>query len=192
VREAVAGVWRHRPDAVEPLSLEQITADPVPQVRRTAAGAAVAAERYDLLDRMTQDPEAEVRREIALRLGQAPPVGRAGLLVLEHLESDSEMPVRAAAHVARLLQGVPVPLPPGLDLKVAAEAVRDGADLGGLRNAARSAASEDRRLAAALALALIQDEVAQEVARSDPAPPVRHRVAGALELSLPGAPGEPT
>jgi hypothetical protein len=53
-----------------------------------------------------------------------------------------------------------------------------------LRHVARTAASEDRRLSAGLALALIQDEVARELARSDPAPAVRHRVAGALELSL--------
>jgi len=31
---------------------------------------------------------------------------------------------------------------------------------------------------------MIQDDVAREVARSDPAPTVRHRVGGALELSL--------
>jgi HEAT repeat protein len=189
VREAVAQVWRHRPDASDPVALETMTADPVVVVRRTAAGAAVAAERYDLLDRMTQDPEAEVRREVAIVLGQAAPVGTAGLAVLEHLESDSEMSVRAAAHVARLLQGVPVPLPPDLDATVAAEAVRHGADLGALRNIARTASSEDRRLSAALALALIQDEVAREVARSDPAPALRHRVGGALELSLPSVTG---
>jgi HEAT repeat protein len=191
VREAVAEVWRHRPDVADPKSLETITADPVLWVRRTAAGAAAAAERYDLLDRMTGDPEVEVRREVAITLGRAAPVGEPGLLVLEHLESDSDMSVRAAAHVARLLQGIPVPLPPGLDLKVAADAVREGADLGALRHFARTVPSEDRRLAAALALALIQDEVAHEVARSDPAPPVRHRVAGALELAMPNVPGEP-
>jgi hypothetical protein len=185
VREAVAEVWRHRPDATDPVSLEAITADPVLSVRGLAAGAAAAAARYELLDRMTQDPAPEVRRQIAVALGQTPMVEPAGLLVLEHLESDTEMPVRAAAHVARLLQGVPVPFPPDLDLRLAAEAVRAGAELGGLRTVARTAAFEDRRLAAGLALALIQDEVAREVARSDPAPSVRHRVAGALELSLP-------
>ena len=81
-------------------------------------------------------------------------------MVLEHLESDSDMAIRAAAHIARLLQGVPVPLPPDLDTRVAADAVRQGAELGSLRHVARTAPSEDRRLAAALALALIQDEVA--------------------------------
>jgi hypothetical protein len=153
-------------------------------VRRIVVGAVVAAERYELLDRMRQDPEPEVRREIALKLGSASPVGSEGLVVLEHLESDSDMAVRAAAHIGRLLQGVPVPLPPDLDTRVAADAVRQGAELGSLRHVARTAPSEDRRLSAGLALALIQDDVAHEVARSDPAPAVRHRVAGALELSL--------
>ena len=184
VRETVARVWQHRPETADTLLLEALTADPVLTVRRAAAGAAVAAERYELLDRLTQDPEAEVRREVAKALGMAGPVGPAGLVVLEHLENDGEMPVRAAAHVARLLQGQPVPLPPGLDTKVAAEAVREGADLGALRSTARTAPSDERRLSAALALAMIQDAVAQEVARSDPAPSVRHRVAGALELSM--------
>ena len=95
------------------------------------------------------------------------------------------MSVRAAAHVAQLLQGMPVPFPPDLEPRVVAEALRGGADLGSLRNLARAAASDQRRLSAALALALIQDEVAREAARSDPVPGVRHRVAGALELSLP-------
>jgi hypothetical protein len=191
VREAVTQTWRHRPDAVDPIVLEALTVDPVPVVRRSAAFAAVASERYDLLDRMTQDPEPETRREVAIAVGQAAPVGPAGLLVLEHLENDGDMRVRAAAHVARLLQGEPFSMPPGLDLAVAAEAVRDVADLGALRSLARSAPSDDRRLSAALALAIIQDDVAREVARSDPAPSVRHRVGGALELSMPPEPREP-
>jgi hypothetical protein len=133
---------------------------------------------------MTQDPDPDVRREVAIALGREAPVGKSGLHVLQRLESDPEMPVRAAAYIARLLQGVPVPLPPGLDPKVAAAAVGDAADLPTLRNVARTAPVEDRRLAAALALALAQDEVAREVARTDPTPAIRHRVGGALELSM--------
>jgi HEAT repeat protein len=190
VREAVAEVWHHRPDSSDPVCLEALTRDPVVTIRRTAVAAAVAAQRYDLLDRMTQDPEVEIRREVAIRLGEVAQVDRPGLVVLEHLEEDSDMSVRAAAHVARLLRGIPIPHPPNLDVRVAAEAVRGGADVGTLRNVARSAPSDDRRLAAALALALIQDDVAHEVARSDPAPAVRHRVGGALELSLPVVPGD--
>jgi len=191
VREAVAEVWQQRPDTGDPVALEALSVDPVPTVRCVAAGAAVSAERYDLLDRMTQDPRAPVRRAVAMTLGKAGPVGEAGLVVPEHLEADAEMLVRAAAHVARLLQGQAVPLPPGLDPRVAAQAVREAADLGALRSLARSAPSDERRLAAALALAMIQDDVARQVARSDPAPSVRHRVGSALELSLRPDLGDP-
>jgi HEAT repeat protein len=184
VREAVAEVWQHRPDAADSISLESLTADPVISVRQAAAGAAAAAERYDLLDRMTEDPDPWVRREVANALGRAAPVGRSGLLVLERLQADPEMPVRAAAYIARLLQGIPVPLPPDLDTRVAAETVQNAADIPSLRTIARTAAAEEQRLAAALTLALVQDEVAREVARTDPAPAIRHRVGGALELSM--------
>ena len=50
---------------------------------------------------------------------------------------------------------------------------------------------DDRRLAASLALAMIQDVVALEISRFDPAPSVRHRVAGALELAAHPTPEEP-
>jgi HEAT repeat protein len=190
VRETVAEVWRHRPDASDPVTLESLTADPAVSVRLTAAGAAAMVQRYDLLQRLTQDPDPSIRREVAIVLGRLSPCGADCQTVLQRLETDREMVVRAAAHVARLLQGIPVPLPPGLDPLVAAEAVRDTSDLESLRGIARSAPAEDRRLAAALALALMQDDVAKDVARSDPAPSIRHRVAGALELSLPAASGE--
>jgi HEAT repeat protein len=192
VRGAVAQVWRHRPDINDPVSLEALTLDPVISVRLAAAEAAAAAERYDLLDHMTQDPDPGVRREVAIAVARTAPVSKSGTRVLERLEGDAAMPVRAAAHVARLLQGLPMPLPPGLDTKVAAEAVRDAADLPSLRALARAAPLEERRLAAALVLALVQDEVAREVARTDPAPAIRHRVAGALELSMADAGGGPS
>jgi HEAT repeat protein len=184
VRESVAELWHHRPDLADPAALEALSMDPVVSVRTVAAAAAVANERYDLLDRMTQDPDSGVRREVAITLAHMAPVRKPGLLVLERLEADTEMPVRAAAHASRLFQGVPVPLPPGLDPDIAAEAVRDAGSLSFLREIARGAPGEERRLAAALALALVQDEVAHEVARTDPAPAIRHRVGGALELSM--------
>jgi hypothetical protein len=99
------------------------------------------------------------------------------------------MTVRAAAYVARLVQGIALPFPPGLDAPVAAQAVQEGADLSSLRQAARTAASEERRLAAALALALVQDDVARDVARTDPVPSIRHRVNGAIELAIVTQPG---
>jgi HEAT repeat protein len=184
VRAAVADLWQHRPDAADPAALEALSHDPVISVRQAAAWAALASNRYDILDRMVEDPTPAVRREVAIVLGREAPVERPGIQVLERLAADGDMGVRAAAHVARLLQGTPLAPPPGIDGQVSAQAVRDIADLPSLRQIARGDREEDRRLAAALTLALLQDEVAREVARTDPAPAVRHRVGGALELSL--------
>jgi len=192
VRIAVADLWRNRPDIADPESLEALTLDPEIAVRRSAAAAGAASERYDLLEAMTRDPDSSVRREVAIVLGRAAPVSQPGLDILEHLAADTVMPVRAAAYVARLLQGIALPLPPELDSQLAAEALRECADLSGLRQTARADASEERRLAAALALALVQDDAAREVARTDPAPSVRHRVSGALDLSNVSGPGAPT
>lgn len=191
VRGAVAELWRHRPDCADAAALEALSTDPVAWVRRTAAWAALAAERYDILEHMTGDPDATVRREVAIVLGRGAPVKKAGRLILERLAADGEMTVRAVAHVARLLQGSPLPLPPGLDGQTAAQAVLDIADLAALRQTALRASDEERRLAAALTLALLQDEVAREVARTDPVPAIRHRVGGALELSIVSATGAP-
>jgi HEAT repeat protein len=184
VRAAVVDLWGKRPDIADPASLEALTLDPEISVRRGAAGAALAAERYDLLEAITQDPDARVRREVAMVLSGSAPIRKAGLATLDRLAADRDMTVRAAAYVARLVQGVALPLPPGLDPQVAAQAVQEAADLPGLRQTARTAASEERRLAAGLALALLHDDVAREVARTDPVPSIRHRVGGALELSI--------
>lgn len=184
VREAVAELWRQRPDIADPEELESLTMDPMISVRLSAAGAAAAAQRYDLLDRLTQDPDPGVRREVAIVLGRAAPVEAAGLAILERLSGDGDMTVRAAAYAARLLHGLPLSLPPNIDSQAVAASVLEAADLPALRDAARTASGEERRLAAALALALLQDDVAREVARTDPIPAIRHRVGGALELSM--------
>jgi HEAT repeat protein len=188
LRAAVAELWRQRPEVADAASLETLTIDPETWIRRSVAGAVLAAERYDLLEAMTQDPDATVRREVALVLGRGAPVPRQGVATLERLASDADMSVRAAAYVAKLLQGMALPLPPELDSQVAAEAVRESANLPRLRQTARTSSSEDQRLAAALALALLQDDIAREVARTDPAPAIRHRIAGALELSIVSVP----
>jgi HEAT repeat protein len=189
VRAAVAELWRNRPDTGDPESLEALTLDPEMVVRRSAAASLAAADRYDLLDTMTHDPDSIVRREVAIVLGRAATISEAGLEILERLAIDADMGVRSAAYVARLLQGIALPLPPELDSHLAALALRESADLPNLRQTARTAASEERRLAAALALALLQDEAAREVARTDPAPTIRHRVSGALDLSSLRGPG---
>jgi HEAT repeat protein len=189
VRAALADLWTNRPDTADPESLEALTLDPEVFVRRGAASAAAVAQRYDLLDAMTHDPDSTVRREVAIVLGRTAPVRKPGLDILERLAGDVDMEVRTGAYVARLLQGIPLPLPPELDSQLGAKALQDMADLANLRQTARTASSEERRLAAALALALLQDDTAREVARTDPAPAVRHRVSGALDLSKLTSPG---
>jgi hypothetical protein len=109
---------------------------------------------------------------------------------LDRLGDDHEMAVRAAAYVGRLLQGRPVPFPPGVDPAAAAGVLSQAGQLPALRDIARTAPAEDRRLAAALALALVHDDVALQVARTDPAPAVRHRVSGALDLAAQARAGE--
>ena len=189
VREAVAGLLRHQPDAAQPGMIDTLASDPAGGTRRQAAGASAAAGRWDLLERMSDDPDPEVRREVALAIAGCHRGGARGQAALQRLSTDPEMAVRAAAYVGRLLLGTPVPLPPALDPGSAATALRDAGDLASLRDTARSAPAEDRRLAAALALALVQDEVAREVARMDPVPAIRHRVSGALELTAPPGSG---
>jgi hypothetical protein len=130
---------------------------------------------------MAEDPDPSVRREVALAIGAVPEGATTMAAVLDTLAADIAMPVRAAVFAARLLQGMPLSPPPGIELREAALALREHGDLAALRAAARTAPEENRRLAAALALALLQDQVAHEVARTDPFPSIRHRVGGALQ-----------
>jgi HEAT repeat protein len=183
VREGIASLWRQRPDTADAEALATLTLDPAAGVRRAAARAASAIRSWGLLERLAADPDPSVRREAALSIGAArepPPETDA---VLDTLAGDISMPVRAAAFAARLVQGVPLPPPPGVELREAAAAVHDSADLTTLRETALTASDENQRLAAALALALLQDQVAHEIARTDPFPAIRHRVGGTLELA---------
>lgn len=183
VREAVASLWASRPETADAESLAALTLDPAAGVRRIAAHGAAAIRSWSLLDRMAADPDPAVRREVALAIGVAGEGGRETGSILDRLSADQAMPVRAATYVARLLQATPVALPPGVEGGEAAAALRATADLPALREIARTAADENHRLAAGLALALVRDQVAHEVARNDPFPSVRHRVGGALELA---------
>ena len=183
IREAVAAFWRSRPETTDAESLAALTLDPAAGVRRAAARAAAAVRSWGLLDRMAGDPDASVRREVALAVGGVGEGGAAAGLLLDRLSADGAMTVRAASYVARLLQGNPVALAPDIVPREAAAALRDAADLAALREIARTAPGENQRLAAGLALALVQDQVAHEVARTDPFPSVRHRVGGALEIA---------
>jgi HEAT repeat protein len=183
IRRAIAALFRHRPGTADGVLLEALVSDPVVGVRTEAAGAAAAAGRWDLLEQAAGDPDADVRREAALALGGASGSDPVAREALDRLGDDREMAVRAAAYVGRLLQGRPVPFPPGVDPVAAAGVLSQAAQLPVLRDIARTASGEDQRLAAALALALVHDDVALQVARTDPAPAVRHRVSGALDLA---------
>lgn len=183
VRETIADLWRHRPEVADAESLAALTLDPAVGVRRGAARAAAAVRSWSLLARLAADPDPSVRRETALAVGAAQERNADTAAILDVLAADIAMPVRAAAYAARLLQGIPLSPPPGVDLGQAAVALRESADLPALRETARTAPDENRRLAAGLALALLQDQVAREVARTDPFPSIRHRVGGTLELA---------
>jgi HEAT repeat protein len=191
VREAIATLWRQRPEVADAEALAALTLDPAVGVRRAAARAAAAIRSWSLLQRLAADPDRSVRRETALAIGAAGDPTPETDAMLEALAADIAMPVRATAFAARLLQGLPLPPPPGVDLREAARALREVADLSSLRETARTAPDEHRRLAAGLALALLQDQVAHEVARTDPFPSIRHRVGGALDL-VASPPGDAT
>jgi len=183
VREAIAALWRQRPETADAESLAPLTLDPAVGVRRAAARTAAAIRSWSLLWRLAADPDPSVRRETTLAVGAAPERTAETDAILETLAADIAMPVRAAAYAARLVQGMPISPPPGIDLGEVATALRESADLPALRQTARTASDENQRLAAALALALLHDHVAREVARTDPFPSIRHRVGGTLELA---------
>ena len=62
VRGALAELWIARPDLVTPELIDGLAADPVTAVRRQAARAAAAAQRYDVLAGMVADPDADAPR----------------------------------------------------------------------------------------------------------------------------------
>ena len=125
---------------------------------------------------MVADPDVDTRRGLALLLAGAPTAD-----ALDDLRADADARVRAAAAVARLVRGDADSLPADVRRADAAEAVMDVAPLAELRETARTSPDERRRLAAGLALAIVGDQVAGEVVRSDPMPYVRGRVAAMLE-----------
>ena len=178
----------HRPDVVDLAGLENLTMDPVVAVRREAAGAAGGVECWPLLARMADDPDPEVRREVAVAIGGADRACPTRPRDARRLADDQEYGGRdAAAYIGRLLQGTPVPLPPGLDPRAAGGALRRVAHLTALRRRraprrARIAGSRPRWRSRCC-----EDEVAHQVARTDPVPSIRHRVSGALELAAAAA-----
>ncbi len=177
VREAVANLWTTRPDLLDEASLAGLATDPSVAVRRAVVSAWGAGRRFDRLAAMLADPDPGVRQDIARAFLNAPEA--AGL---EPLFLDPDEMVRATLFVTRLLRG-DLTDPPGasaVSRPAAATAVRRALPIETLRDLARSDRDPARRLPAALALAVLGDEAAYTVMRSDPVWSVRDRVSRML------------
>jgi hypothetical protein len=177
VREAVAQTWSRRADLLDPVALEAMTIDPAVSVRRASVAAWLGAKRFDRLAAMVHDPDPGVRLEVGLAFHSAPDAGP-----LEALHNDPDEMVRAAVFICRLLRGEVTEPPSGgrLSRAAAASAVRRTVSLESLRERARTAIDPGQRAAAALALAVLDDEVAYSVVRSDPVVTIREQVGRML------------
>jgi HEAT repeat protein len=177
VRAAVADLWAARPEFVDEEVLEALAVDPEVAVRRAAVGAWAGCGRFDRLAAMLGDPDPGVRQDIALAFRAAPDSRPLDPLLLDPDES-----VRAALFAVRLLRGE-VSDPPAafrVSRQAAAAAIRRAAAVADLRDAARTERDLPRRQAAALALAVLDDEAAYAVMRTDPIWAVRDRVGRML------------
>jgi len=177
VREATAELWQARPDLIDEGALEVLTVDPVVPVRVATVGAWAAADRYHRLAAMLGDPDPAVRRAIARYSLDAPETQ-----ALEPLALDPDESVRAALFATRLLRGEWSERPAALRLsrEAAAEAVRQLLPVDTLREIARTGRDPADRLSAALALAVLGDDAAWTVMRTDPIWAVRDRVGRML------------
>lgn len=186
VREAVAHLWAARPDLLDSDALRVLATDPDPAVRRAVVLAWRAGRRFDHLDGMLGDPDPGVRQEIARAFLDAPDAA-----AMAPLDLDPDEMVRAAVLVTRVLRGEWSEVPTAFTVSrpAAATAVRHAGDVEGLRDQARAAQEPERRLAAALALAILGDDAAYTVMRSDPVWSVRDRVGRMLAGWRDGAEG---
>lgn len=177
VREAVADLWAARPDLLDDAAIGELAADPSVAVRRAALGAWAAARRFDRLAGMLGDPDPTVRMDVALAFRHA-----SETPALDALQRDPDEAVRAAVFVARLLRGESgeAPASYGISRAAAAAAVRRAVQVDELRNTARNERDPQQRAAAALALAVLDDEVAYIVMRTDPLWAIRDRVGRML------------
>ncbi len=176
VREELALLWRHRPELVSEESLRALSMDPVPAVRLAAVAAWAAAGQFDRLASFFTDPEADVRRRAALALASSTQGPDTAPLL-----RDPDEGVRAAAWSAQLLRGARIDLPDSFGRETAAAALREVAGLEELQTVARTSPEARRRIAAGIALALMDDPLAGEVARNDPVHEVREAVGAVLE-----------
>jgi HEAT repeat protein len=177
VRQAVAELWAARPDLVDEGALEVMTVDPSVTVRRAAVAAWGAARKYHRLAAMLGDPDPGVRQDIARAHLDAPDTQ-----ALEPLFLDPDEMVRAALFVTRVLRGEwsEPPANAAISRSAAATAIRLALPVDTLRDIARTERDSARRLPAALALAVLGDDAAYTVMRSDPIWAVRDRVGRML------------
>ena len=177
VRLAVAELWEHRPELIEPAALEALAVDPAVEVRQAAVGAWRAARQFTRLSQMVADPDPGVRQRVARAFLDAPDSE-----VIEPLFLDPDPEVRAALAATRLVRGEWNDSAAGYGIPRAAlqAALRELVPLETLREQAQDREPE-RRLAAALCLAVLQDEVAHTVLRTDPRRNIREAVSRMLE-----------
>ncbi len=177
VRIAVAELWTARPDLLDEDGLVGLTTDPSVPVRRAAVQAWGAARYYGQLAAQLGDPDPGVRQDIALAFQDAPDTD-----ALEPLFLDPDEMVRAALFVVRLLRGewTEPPDNAGISRPAAATMVRRAGPLDALRELARTDQDPARRLPAALALAVLGDEAAYTVLRTDPQWAIRDKVGRLL------------
>jgi HEAT repeat protein len=174
VREAVAELFLARPELARGDLLEGLLGDPVPEVRRHAVRAAMAAKRPAAAAALARDPDPAVRTEVARTSRPGPDAPLPALL------GDPEPGVRAAAVVAALLGGAELAVPADLDRAALAAEIAAATDRGALRVLVKTHPDPARRAGAGVLLALAGDTAAADVAAQDPSDQVRARVRAAL------------
>jgi HEAT repeat protein len=186
IRESVARLYAARPDLMHEATLDSIAGDPAAEVRRAAAEAWAAAVRFDRLAGMLGDPDPGVRQVIARAYLAAPDSA-----AIESLALDPDEMVRAALFATRVLRGEWEEPPSDLVLSRAAAstAIRRCLPVEQLRQAVRTEPDPARRLPKALALAVLGDDAAYAVTKSDPQWSIRDRV-GRMLVAWRGREGE--
>ncbi|MEO8294327.1 MAG: HEAT repeat domain-containing protein [Gemmatimonadota bacterium] len=174
-RRELALLWGHRPELMTENELSRLSADPVPDVRLAAVLAWSAARRFDRLAQFFEDPDPAVRRRAALELRSASDGPDPSRLL-----NDPDETVRAGAWSAQMLRGQRADLPGNVGRETAAAAIREVMPIDDLHTMVRTNPDPRKRLSAALALALLDDPLAHEVAQNDPEPEVRQYVSRML------------
>lgn len=175
VREATAGLYAERPELVDGDTLDALLADPVALVRARAVAAGGAARQYVRLEPLLGDPDPGVRRQVAVELRPAPSAA-----ALARLADDPDDSVRAAAWTTRLLRGEVTAVPESVPRGELAAHIRATVPLDELHRVTGTDQDRKHRLAAGIALALLNDPLAREMASGDASPEVRDAVGKAL------------